>query len=142
MRLMPKTATLAICAACLAGTLPVSGGTAYFAYHRGVEAGFLTSSEAHDVGCATGALGALGYLRSNRPEAAIAVLDSTIDSGIASHWRRLQVPTQYADYVPPAWDLVEVLAEYRKAHPSSAAPQTPNLNRSVAQYLAHRDERQ
>lgn len=126
----------------LAGALAAVVASAAAAYHlgygRGVEAGLWTGGYSEQLGQAAGALIVRQRLKAQESEEALAALDAMIDAGIASHWRRVRRPHRYADLPPPDPELVDLLAAYRRAHPSTAAG-TPNLDRSVSEYLAHRD---
>lgn len=128
----------------LGGALAAAIASAAAAYHlgygRGVEAGMWTGSYSEQLGQAAGALIVRQHLRAQESDEALAALDAMIDGGIASHWQRVRRPHFYADVVPPAPELADLLAEYRRAHPSTAAD-TPNLDRAVSEYLAHRDTR-
>lgn len=117
-----------------------SAGVAYrIGYDRGAERASWAQIELQQVTCATAAFAALGYLRAGDPPAAMATLDATIDAGISAHWLRIQRPEIFAESSPSGADLLPMLVEYRRSHPSSASDQTPQMDRRVAEYLAYLD---
>jgi hypothetical protein len=118
----------------------ISATAFYLGYRRAEEATALAYDEFWSVVNATHALMVIGYLETDQRDRAQAALDSSVDAGIAAHWLRLRVPSKYAETPPPSTELVEHLAKYRASRPSAAAPETPNMNRSVSEYLAHRRE--
>lgn len=99
-----------------------------------------TGGYSEEIGQATGALIVREHLRAENTDEALATLDAMIDAGIAAHWRRIRRPSFYADAVAPATELVDLLVEHRRSHPSTAT-NTPNLDRAVSEYLAYRNGR-
>jgi hypothetical protein len=130
-----KRGRLAWTRACVVVAAIASGTGFELGRRRGIDAGSATTNEFSGVACGIQALGVLEDLERGRRDAAASTLDSMIDVGIALHWLRLERPEYYANSLSPSTELVGHLARYRREHPSTAAAQTPNLNRLVTEYL-------
>lgn len=123
--------------------IATSAGVPLVAYRtgfsRGVEAGLATGTETEDVGHGVAALLIIRHLEAGRRDEALADLDAEVDAAIAAHRLRVRAPSYYAEAPESPTELVAYLEEYRRSRPSTAASQTPNLNRLVSEYLQSRN---